>query len=98
MAIQFKMAEVHLIETLRKTGTIRREIAWMLGLHRNCEVGLNAGRHGRHRAFFSGEFFGHRVVENLLIEALQAEIKQLKSRPFGRKSEKSSQEVFSEGR
>jgi transposase len=34
MANQLKMAEVHSIETLRKTGTSRREIARMLGLHR----------------------------------------------------------------
>lgn len=34
MANQLSMAEVHSIETLRKTGTSRREIARLLGLHR----------------------------------------------------------------
>ena len=34
MANPLKMAEVHSIETHRKTGTSRREIARMLGLHR----------------------------------------------------------------
>ena len=37
MANQLNMAEVSAIETLRKTGKSRREIARLLGLHRETE-------------------------------------------------------------